>query len=65
MLNGEEYLYWYSVQGNRGIEVNDSTHEIDKIHLRYWNECIDPIFQPVDLETTVVMIPENIKQHMK
>ena len=63
-LNGEEYLYWYSVQGIGGIEVNDSLHEIDKIHLRYWNECIDPTFKPIDLETKVVMIPDNIKQHM-
>jgi len=40
-LNGEEYLYWYSVQGTGGIEVTETEHWIDKKHLAYWKECID------------------------
>ena len=30
-----EYLYWYSVQGEGGIDVNESNHWIDKKHLEY------------------------------
>lgn len=26
ILNGEEYLYWYSIQGTGGVEVNESEH---------------------------------------
>ena len=64
ILNGEEYLYWYSVQGTGGIEVEDSAHWIDKQHLAYWEECIDKSFKPVSLKTEVVMIPHKVKSSM-
>ena len=59
-IEGNEYLYWYSVQGKGGIEVQDSHHDIDKQHLAYWKECIDQDFRSIDLKTEVVMIQENI-----
>ncbi|HEO8418454.1 DUF6176 family protein [Niallia sp. FSL W8-0635] len=64
-LNGEEYLYWYSVQGEDGQEVEQSEHWIDKKHIEFWNECIDETFKPVDLKTEVVMIPQKVKDSMK
>lgn len=64
VLNGDEYLYWYSVQGEDAQEVEESEHWIDKKHLEYWEECIDKNFKPIDLSTEVVMIPENIKKSM-
>lgn len=38
--DGSEYLYWYSVQGPSGIDVEESTHWIDVKHLAYWDKCI-------------------------
>ncbi len=64
-LNGEEYLYWYSVQGEGGQEVEQSEHWIDKKHIEFWSECIDETFKPVDLKTEVVMIPQKVKDSMK
>ena len=64
-LNGEEYLYWYSVQGEGGQGVETSSHWIDKKHLEYWDECIDKTFGSVDLSTEVVMIPNAVKAAMK
>lgn len=64
-LGGEEYLYWYSVQGTGGQEVEASTHWIDQKHLEYWEECIDPAFRPIDLKTEVVMIPEQVRNNME
>lgn len=63
-LNGDEYLYWYSVQGEGGQDVDESEHWIDKKHLQYWDECIDTNFKPIDLTTEVVMIPEKIRSLM-
>ena len=60
-----EYLYWFSVQGEGGIEVTDSESWIDKKHLAYWDECIDPEYNPVDLVTEVVMIPHRIREAME
>ena len=64
-LNGEEYLYWYSVQGEGGQDVETSSHWVDKKHLEYWDECIDETFGSVDLSTEVVMIPNAVKAAMK
>ena len=61
----EEYLYWFSVQGEGGNQVEASEHEVDKKHLAYWYECIDEEVPHVDLETKVVMIPEHIRMAMK
>lgn len=64
-VNGEEFLYWYSVQGTGGQEVTESEHWIDKKHLEYWDECIDSSFRPVDLKTEVVMIPDKVRNSME
>lgn len=63
-LDGVEYLYWYSIQGEGGVEVQNSTHEIDKVHLKYWKQCIDPAFTPQELTARVVMIPERVQRNM-
>ena len=65
ILDGEEYLYWYSIQGEGGIEVEKSESWIDTRHLEYWEECIDKDFKPKDLDVQVVMIPEKIQEKMK
>ncbi len=64
-LEGHEYLYWYSIQGQGGVEVEESEHYIDKKHLEYWKECIDNEFKAKDLEVEVVMIPDKIRGNMK
>ncbi|WP_062107333.1 DUF6176 family protein [Bacillus niameyensis] len=63
-LNGDEYLYWYSIQGEGGQNVETSEHWIDKKHLEFWNECIDETVRPVDLKTEVVMISEKVRISM-
>lgn len=64
-LDGVDYLYWYSIQGEGGIEVQDSTHWIDEVHLKYWKACIDPDFTPQVLTPRVSMIPERITAQMR
>ncbi|MCS3492292.1 hypothetical protein M2368_001295 [Arthrobacter sp. JUb119] len=63
-LDGVDYLYWYSIQGEGGAAVQDSAHEIDKVHLRYWKQCIDPGFAPQELSPRVVMIPDRVQRSM-
>ncbi|WP_105210224.1 DUF6176 family protein [Streptococcus suis] len=65
VLDGREYLYWYSVQADGGIEVENSESYIDKKHLEYWEECIDPSYGMVDLTPQVVMIPKPIYETME
>ncbi|HFH9838341.1 TPA: DUF6176 family protein [Streptococcus suis] len=65
VLDGREYLYWYSVQAEGGIEVEDSESYIDKKHLEYWAECIDASYSMVDLDPQVVMISKPIYEAME
>lgn len=65
VLDGHEYLYWYSVQAEGGNEVEDSESYIDKKHLEYWEECIDPSYDMVDLDPQVIMIPKPIYETME
>lgn len=62
--NGEEYLYWYSVSGEGGLDVEESDNYIDIKHLEYWAECIDPTFEPQDIQPQVIMIPDTIRRAM-
>ncbi|NQJ72555.1 hypothetical protein HO539_04290 [Streptococcus suis] len=65
VLDGREYLYWYSVQAEGGIEVEDSESYIDKKHMEYWKECIDPSYGMVDLDPQVIMIPKPVYETME
>lgn len=40
VTGGEEFLYWYSIQGEGGALLAESKHEIDNLHIAYWEECI-------------------------
>lgn len=60
----DEYLYWYSIQGEGAESVETSEHDIDKKHMEYWKKCIDVSYQPEDLLPEVIMIPHSIKKIM-
>lgn len=59
-VEGAEYLYWFSVQGQGGTAVQDSSSYIDKKHLEYWKECIDSSYAMEDMDRQLVMIPQAI-----
>ena len=47
-VDGVEYLYWCSIQGEGGSGVESSGHAY-RAHLDFWRRCIDPAFPPEDL----------------
>ena len=59
-LDGVEYLSWFSIQGAGGELVETSPHDLDRVHLAFWRDCIDPEFAPQDATPQVVMLPEAI-----
>lgn len=63
-LDGVDYLYWYSIQGENGTNVQESAHWLDIKHLEYWEACIDSEFTPVVITPRVNMIPERIRAQM-
>src|SRR5690625_4553348 len=64
-LNGDEYLHWFSVQGEGGIMSNQAEHWLDKKHLEFWRECIDPDFPGQDLKVEAVFVPDHIRNVMR
>ena len=63
-IDGIDYLYWYSVQGEEGSGVEQSEHWLDEKHMQYWRACIDGSFPAEDLTPRVTMIPERVEAAM-
>jgi len=58
------YLAWYSVQGDLHGKVDESEHEIDKLHCAFWNECLDFDWRPVDMEHVVSFAPKSVDEEI-
>lgn len=64
-IDGVDYLYWYSVQGEDGAGVAQSDHWLDEKHIQFWRACIDDTFPAEDLTPRITMIPERVEAAMK
>ena len=60
--DGHMYLYWYSAQGQGAQPVEESEHWVDKEHLRFWREVIDPTFPGEDLTMEVLMMLPDVRK---
>jgi hypothetical protein len=63
-VDGVDYLYWYSIQGESGRTVEDSEHWLDEHHISYWRECIDDSYPGEDLSPRVHMLPQRVEAAM-
>jgi len=60
-FNNRLYLAWFSVQGDVHASVHDSKHPIDKLHLEFWDECIEQEFKPIDMQHIVSFSPPAVE----
>lgn len=59
------YLAWFSVQGDIHGDVNESMHEIDKLHCAFFEECLEiEAWRPIDMEHVVTFAPSEIEKHI-
>ena len=63
MINDEEYLYWFSVQGEKGESVETSEF-VDRQHGKFHDECIDHSYGMRDAQPQVIMAPREIARAM-
>lgn len=67
--NEGDFLYWFSIQGEGGAMVETSEHSLDRDHIAFWNECIDPVYvgprRKVSMELQVAMIPRFLLEMMR
>jgi hypothetical protein len=61
---GQDYLYWFTIQHESGAPLETSPHEIDKIHRAFGRECIDLTYGAVDPMPQLVLVPPEIAAAM-
>jgi hypothetical protein len=62
IIGEDEFLYWFSVQGEAGESVNTSPFEVDQLHIAFHEECIDHDYGMRDAQPQVIMAPDAIAQ---
>ncbi len=60
LIGEDEYLTWFSIQGQGGAEVETSPHSLDHDHIAYHMACIDHSYGARDAQAQVIMIPDAI-----
>jgi hypothetical protein len=65
VIDGEEYLYWFSVQDERGESAHGSPFAVDREHLAFHEECIDHEYGRRDAQPQVVLVPPDIARVMQ
>ncbi len=64
MIGEDEYLYWFSVQGEGGESVTTSPHDVDRKHIAFHEECIEHEYGMRDAQPQVVMVPHVVARAM-
>ena len=64
IIGGDEFLYWFSIQGEAGEHVRTSPFEVDRLHIAFHEECIDHDYGMRDAQPQVIMIPDAIAASM-
>jgi hypothetical protein len=60
-VNGEEFLYWFSIQGEGGEGIETSPFPIDAIHREFGRECVDRSHPRTDWDAEVVLIAPHVQ----
>ena len=64
IIGEDEFLYWFSIQGEAGEHVRTSPFEVDRLHIAFHEECIDHDYGMRDAQPQVIMIPNEIATAM-
>lgn len=64
IIDDQEYLYWFSVQGEYGEMADTSPFDVDKKHLEFHEECIDHSYGMRDAQAQVIMVPKQVATAM-
>lgn len=58
----DEFLYWFSIQGEDAEPIQTSAHAIDRTHLEFWAECIDSEYGPRECDPQLVLLQKGVAQ---
>ncbi|MEX2029633.1 MAG: DUF6176 family protein [Anaerolineales bacterium] len=63
-IGQEEYLTWFSVQGEAGDPVKTSPYAVDQQHMQFEEECIGHDFGMRDGQPQVILDHERVAEAM-
>lgn len=58
--DGRLHLSWFSVRSAGGRHVTVSSHEIDRLHVQYWERCVDRTVDREVFEHVVSFVPATV-----
>ena len=61
-IGDEEFLYWFSIQGENGESLETSPFPIDAIHRAFGVECVDRSYPRMDIDAEVVFLNPKIEE---
>jgi len=64
LIGGNEYLYWFTVQGESGAPVQTSPHDVDRAHIAFHEECIDHDYGMRDAQPQAIIVPSAVAKAM-
>lgn len=64
-VDGVDFLYWYSMQGEHGGPVEPFDHWLDEHHADFWRACIDDTFPAEELTPRVLMVTDAVQGAME
>jgi hypothetical protein len=64
-IGDEEFLYWFSIQGENGESIDTSPFPIDAIHREFGRECVDRSLPRVDMDPEVLLITPKVAEMME
>jgi hypothetical protein len=60
-VDGIDYLYWYSMQGDHDGFADPFDHWLDEHHAWFWRTCIDDAFPPDELAPGILLTTEGMQ----
>lgn len=60
-----EFIYWYTLAADVEDETVIDENNVDRIHLDFWNECIDKRYRPRNYNANVSLYSHAVYKHLK
>lgn len=60
-----DFIYWYTLAAGDEDDVKFDDAKVDKIHLQFWDECIDKKYRPRNYNADVSLYSHPINKFLR
>ena len=65
VIGGEDYLCWFTIQGEAGEPIETSPFDVDHEHVKFGEECIDHEHGGHEAQPQVILVPPEVAKAMR